>query len=108
MNDYPQSEQDLLKRITEIAESNLTDGQFGVSELARELGMSRSNLHRKVSRAARRHVGDEKSALTFLQKALEDREMEGSWLISDPQYISLHSNNVFKILIQKVGFNRHS
>jgi TolB-like protein/AraC-like DNA-binding protein len=43
------SENNFLKKLTEITESNLTNVQFGVSELAREMGMSRSNLHRKVS-----------------------------------------------------------
>ena len=37
-----------LTMLTEITEANLTNEQFGVSELAKEMGMSRSNLHRKV------------------------------------------------------------
>lgn len=37
-----------LAKLTEIVRSNLENEQFGVSELARETGMSRSNLHRKV------------------------------------------------------------
>jgi len=37
-----------LKKLTELTEANLTNEQFGVSELAREMNMSRSNLHRKV------------------------------------------------------------
>lgn len=37
-----------LEKLTEIVRSNLENEQFGVSELAREMGMSRSNLHRKV------------------------------------------------------------
>jgi len=41
-------EHDFLKRITDIIEENLSDERFGVSELAREAGMSRSNLLRKV------------------------------------------------------------
>jgi TolB-like protein/AraC-like DNA-binding protein len=84
MNDYPQSEQDLLKRITEIAESNLTDGQFGVSELARELGMSRSNLHRKVSRAAGITVSQYISRIR-LHKAMELLK-SGNFKISDIAY----------------------
>jgi TolB-like protein/AraC-like DNA-binding protein len=42
------SEDQFLKRLTEITEANLANEQFGVSELAREMGMSRSNLHRKL------------------------------------------------------------
>ena len=41
-------EQQLLKKLTELTEANLTNEQFGVSELARDMNMSRSNLHRKV------------------------------------------------------------
>jgi TolB-like protein/AraC-like DNA-binding protein/Tfp pilus assembly protein PilF len=43
-------ENDFLKRITDIIEENLSDERFGVSELAREAGMSRSNLLRKVKK----------------------------------------------------------
>ncbi|MEN8201498.1 MAG: helix-turn-helix domain-containing protein [Bacteroidota bacterium] len=41
-------ENDFLNRITEIIEENISDETFGVSELARAIGMSRSNLLRKV------------------------------------------------------------
>ncbi len=37
-----------LRKIIGIIENNLENDQFGVSMLARETGMSRSNLHRKV------------------------------------------------------------
>lgn len=40
-----------LSRLTEIIEAHLSDERFGVSELAREMGMSRSNLHRKLKAA---------------------------------------------------------
>ena len=43
------SDNDFVKKLTEIMEANLTNPQFGVSFLAREMGMSRSNLHRKVN-----------------------------------------------------------
>ena len=42
------TEDQFLKKLTELTEANLTNEQFGVSELAREMNMSRSNLHRKV------------------------------------------------------------
>jgi len=41
-------ENDFLKKITTIIEKNISNENFGVSELAREAGMSRSNLLRKV------------------------------------------------------------
>ncbi len=39
---------DLLNKISKTIEENLSNEKFGVSELAQELGMSRSNLLRKV------------------------------------------------------------
>jgi len=41
---------DFLTRISEIIENNLSNEQFGVSELANEIGMSRSNLLRKIKK----------------------------------------------------------
>ncbi len=43
-------ENDFLNKITGIIEENLSDERFGVSELANEIGMSRSNLLRKVKK----------------------------------------------------------
>jgi len=40
-----------LTRLQEIIEENISNEQFGVSELAGEMGMSRSNLLRKVTKA---------------------------------------------------------
>lgn len=40
---------DFLTQLREIIRNNIKDPQFGVSSLAREVGMSRSNLHKKVS-----------------------------------------------------------
>jgi len=44
------SGEDFQAKITNIIEDNLADEQFGVSELARDAGMSRSNLLRKVKK----------------------------------------------------------
>ncbi len=43
-------ENDFLKKITAIIEENLSDERFGVSELAHAIGMSRSNLLRRVKK----------------------------------------------------------
>lgn len=43
-------EKDFLNKITAIIEENLSDERFGVSELANAIGMSRSNLLRKVKK----------------------------------------------------------
>ncbi len=47
------AEQEFLKKLTEITEANLQNENFGVSELAREMGMSRGNLHKKITSAAK-------------------------------------------------------
>jgi TolB-like protein/AraC-like DNA-binding protein len=45
-----------LHKLTGIIESNLENEQFGVSELARAIGMSRSNLHRKIKSVSGKSV----------------------------------------------------
>ena len=50
MPDSNSIENDFLKKITGIIEENLSNEQFGVSELANEIGMSRSNLLRKINK----------------------------------------------------------
>ena len=48
MNIHSRDDQSFLNRLTEITEANLTNNQFGVSILAREMAMSRSHLHRRI------------------------------------------------------------
>jgi TolB-like protein/AraC-like DNA-binding protein len=43
-------EQDFIKRLTEVIEANLQNHQFGVDDLASEMGVSRSYLHRHLKR----------------------------------------------------------
>jgi len=38
-----------LQKLNQIIQSKMADSDFGVNELAHEMGMSRSNLHRRVS-----------------------------------------------------------
>jgi len=42
------SDADFIKKARKIVEENFSDEMFGVSELAKELGISRSYLHRKI------------------------------------------------------------
>jgi len=61
---------DFLSRLREIVEANLKNEQFGVTELASEVGMSRTYIHRRLKAISN------KSASQFirefrLQKALE-------------------------------------
>lgn len=44
----PHLKQTFLDRLDKIIEANVTNPQFGVSELAREIGISRSLLHRRL------------------------------------------------------------
>ncbi len=37
-----------IQRLTDLVEANLTNEEFGVEDLVREMGMSHSNLHRKL------------------------------------------------------------
>ena len=84
MSGNSKSDQDFLKQLAEITESNLNNAQFGVSELAREIGMSRSNLHRKVSNAAKISVSQ------FISRVRLKRAMEmlsqGSSTISETAF----------------------
>jgi len=50
MPDHNSLNNDFLSKVTEIIEENISNEQFGVSELAREAGMSRSNLLRKIKK----------------------------------------------------------
>ncbi len=50
MPDLNPTENDFLKKLTEIVEKNLSNEKFGVSELANEVAMSRSNLLRKIKK----------------------------------------------------------
>jgi TolB-like protein/AraC-like DNA-binding protein len=50
MADAPIVENDFLIQLTSIVEKNIANEQFGVSELADEMNMSRSNLLRKVKK----------------------------------------------------------
>lgn len=48
MNGNSTSEHEFVKRLAKIVEANLQNEQFGVSELAREMKMSRSHIHRQL------------------------------------------------------------
>ncbi|MDX1586433.1 MAG: helix-turn-helix domain-containing protein, partial [Balneolaceae bacterium] len=48
MNNEPSMDEAFLGKLREIVEKNLRDDQFGVRELAKEAGISRSQIHRKL------------------------------------------------------------
>ena len=74
----------IIKRLKEILEAHLENERFGVSELAKAAGLSRSNLHRKV------HAYNGNSTSQFirefrLQKAME-MLLEGEETVSEIAY----------------------
>jgi len=83
---------DFLKKAAEIIEENISNEQFGVSELAAAVGMSRSNLLRKVKKLT------ELSASQFIRQVRLEKAME---LLRDQSY-------TVSEISYKVGFNSTS
>ena len=84
MQDSPSIENDFLKQITEIIEENISNEQFGVSELAREAGMSRSNLLRKIKKLTNLSVSQYISQIR-LKNAMELLK-QNSFTVSEVSY----------------------
>lgn len=61
---------DFLERITKIIQKNISDELFGVSELANEIGMSRSNLLRRIKSSTK------VSASQFIRQVRLEKAME--------------------------------
>jgi len=84
MPDLHSIENEFLKKITALIEENISNEQFGVSELAHDVGMSRSNLLRKVKKLTK------KSASQFIREVRLNRAMEmlrqDSWNVSEVSY----------------------
>ena len=81
MNSHSTSEQQFLDKLNTFIENNLGNERYGVSELANNMGMSRSNLHRKVSKITG------KTVTSLISKARLNRALillrESSMNISD-------------------------
>lgn len=45
---FDSHDQQLLKKAIDVVENNMGDPLFGVEKMAKEMGMSRTNLHRKI------------------------------------------------------------
>jgi AraC-like DNA-binding protein len=71
----PSNQSTLLKKLTGIVLANLGNEHFGVKELARESGMSRYSLGRKL-RAVEKKTVNQFIRDVRLQKALEIRSEE--------------------------------
>ena len=89
-----QAEQQFLSRVTEITETNLHNEQFGVSELAREMGMSRTTLHRKIILIAKKSVSQFICEVR-LKKALEHLKQNSATISETAYECGFHSVTYF-------------
>ncbi len=48
VSSQPSHNDELIQKLTQIVLENLDNEQFGVSELAKQIGMNRSHLYRKI------------------------------------------------------------
>ncbi|WP_372753986.1 helix-turn-helix domain-containing protein [Labilibaculum sp.] len=99
------SENDFLVKITSVIEKNISDEKFGVSELASEIGMSRSNLLRKIKKASNLSVSQFIRKVR-LKKALELLQ-ENSLNVSEISYqVGFGSVSYFiKCFREQYGFS---
>jgi TolB-like protein/AraC-like DNA-binding protein len=70
MNGNSNSEHEFVKRLAKIVEANLQNEQFGVSELTREMRMSRSHIHRQLKTLTNLSVSQ------YIRKIRLERAME--------------------------------
>jgi AraC-like DNA-binding protein/TolB-like protein len=84
MNGSTFNAEEFLKRLTKLTKANLRNTQFGVSELAREMGMSRSNLHLRVKKLTKKSVSQFINQIR-LEKAMELLK-EGSLTVSETAF----------------------
>ena len=83
---------DFLSKVTGIIEENISNERFGVSELAQETGMSRSNLLRKVQKVTKLSVS------RFIRQVRLKKAME----------ILRQSSSTVSEVSYKVGFSSTS
>lgn len=98
----------LLERILSLVNDNLTNTEFSVAKLSRELGMSRVNLYKKTRSLTGktpieliRMVRLKKAAELLLQSQLTISEITYEVGFSDPRYFSRQFKAEFKVLPSK-------
>ncbi len=95
---------DFINKLTRLIEANLSNEQFGVSELAGEIGMSRSNLLRKVRKLTKLSVSQ------FIRKLRLENAMlllrEKNYTVSEVSYsVGFNSTSYFvKCFHEHYGF----
>lgn len=77
MGEASSMEQSFLESLNGAIEKNFSNEQFGVDELAREIGISRSHLHRKLQ-AINQHSASQLIKAYRLEKALELLQERGA------------------------------
>ncbi len=78
-------DQEMIKKLEQLVEENLGNEQFGVGELSRHIGISRSHLHRKLRAASGQSVSQFIREYR-LRKALELLK-EGQHTVSEVAYL---------------------
>jgi AraC-like DNA-binding protein/TolB-like protein len=74
------SEEQFLKKLTEITVANLHNEQFGVNQLAQKAGMSRSQIHRRLKAISNKSVSQfiREVRLEKAKEFLEEGNLTGS------------------------------
>jgi len=67
---YLPDEQKYIERLTSIVEEHFSDSSFGVAELAKEMGLSHSTLHRRLKAIAKQSISQ------FIRETRLKRAME--------------------------------
>ena len=99
------SDQEFLNHLNETVHANIENEEFGVSELAREMGTSRSNLHRKIHKifkiSASRFIRQER--LNHAKELLKN----SSCNVSEAAYKSGFNNTSYfiKCFQEQYGFS---
>ena len=95
MNTEQSMDQVFINKVTHLIEVNLGNEQFGVKELAKKLGMSRSNLHRKLQmikgKSASRFIREyrlEKAMLMLKEDGATGSEIAYKVGFGSPSYFS--------------------
>lgn len=91
-----------LKRCMDIVEKHLDDDQFNVKELAKEIGMSQSNLYRKVKAISDlstnefiRYIRMRKAAELMIQTDIQVKEVAYKVGFQDVRYFREQFSKVF-------------
>ena len=97
-------ESGFIRKVTSLIEENLSNEQFGVSELASKIGMSRSNLLRKIKKDTRLSVSQFIN-LVRLKNAMEMLR-QGDLTVSEVSYrVGFSSTSYFiKCFREQYGY----